>query len=201
MEGLGEIALIRKPATLRMLDKQIDPPVYQIEFSNQSTDHRHFVNWISDRLSVSYNDAETLIKSYIQHMVFGLQDSGSMPWKNLGEWVQDQAGNIYFQGRSITLPGQISLRAEKLIRGNSDHKVLIGEQTYSGERLHALLEMNKKKFKKDHSKFVLAGSILVAVILVLYCLVSIPGFSKFHQFHSKLNTDKNLDTYKIINAE
>jgi hypothetical protein len=95
MEGLGEIALIRKPATLRMLDKQIDPPVYQIEFSNQSTDHRHFVNWISVRLSVSYNDAETLIKSYIQHMVFGLQDSGSIPWKNLGEWVRDQAGNIF----------------------------------------------------------------------------------------------------------
>jgi hypothetical protein len=201
MEGLGEIMLVRKAATLRMLDKQIDPPVYHIEFSHQCTENSHFVNWISERLSISCNDAESILKNYTQYLLLRLQDSGRVQWKNLGEWLQDQAGNIYFQGQQITLPGQISLTAEKLMRGNADHKVLIGDETYSGERLHALLEKNKKKLTQSHSTLLIAGSIIVAAILVLYCLVGIPGFTISHQMHSKLNAKKNQETYTIINAE
>lgn len=201
LEEIGEIVLKRKSASLQMLEKQIAPPEYTVEFLNQSSENIHFVTWISDRLSVSNDAACTLLKQYILDLKNLIITNGRLEWKHLGEWMADSSGYIYFNGFKLSVPGHEVLSAKKLIRAKSTHEVLIGDQTYSGESLLKLLGKNKKNVSKSRLALVITALIVAAAAVVLFCLIYIPDFRFFHQAQSSLKPKQHLETYKLINAE
>jgi len=201
LSGIGEIILKINPATLRMLDKEISPPTYHFEFSSLSGDDRHLISWLSNRLSVSLDKAEYFAKDYINNIKRIVIDNGRYEWKHIGEWMSDSSGLLTFTGFDISLHGQDVIPAEKLIRNQPSHKVLIGDQIYSGDQVHQLLEKNKKRSFKIQYYIVLASFIILTLSVALFCLINIPGFRFFHQAHSKLKVKPNMETYQIINSD
>jgi hypothetical protein len=201
MGDLGEIVLKKKAATLRMLDKQIEPPAYHLEFVHSTPNMVDFITWLSARLSISYQDVEMSINIYIQYLKQVLDKDGKLHWNQMGDWVINDSGQIVFRGSFEMIAGYDTLSAEKLIRENAGHQVLIGDRTYSGEQLQHLLQQNKKKPLKNITIIVAAAITIAAFFVILFSFITKPGFKYHHQYQMKIDPKGPQETYKLISAD
>lgn len=197
---LGQIMINKKSAFLKVLDKKIDPPVYEVEFISNAADTNQFISWLADRLSVSIEDAEAALKKYIHYLKQILHKEGQLEWKHMGVWIINESAQIVFKVGDLAVPVNATLSAEKLIRENVAHEVLIGDRTYSGEQLAELLGKNKKKSLQNNIS-VAAAFIGAAIIIVIFSMILIPGFMQSHQRQIKLMPQPATETYTIINAD
>lgn len=201
MGDLGEIRLSQKSAILHVLDKQITPTTFNIVYSDVNTNTDAFIDWLAFRLSVSTESAGALFVNYTDYLKKTLDEGATIEWKKIGEWGKDNNGHIYFNAASVRQLTEKMLPAEKLIRNNPQHEVLVGDRTYSGEQLQELLDKNKTKPVKNEIRMAAVLSLAVAILCMLFSFIFIPGFNAAHQHQFKFVPKQSPKTYSIIKAD
>ena len=199
--ALGMIEFTRQNAVLQMLDKQIRSPFHKVEYTPLSSDISPLLQWIARHLSVSLHEAESYLEQYIDTLKQHVTNTGKAVWKDLGEWELNESGALYFRVADLSVPEVQTIPAEKRIRAQATHEVLIGDQTYSGDALHQLLDNQKNKIKISRYVTYVTIVITTAAVLITACLFIIPSMRHTHQKQMKLDINIPSETYKIIQAD
>jgi hypothetical protein len=164
--SVGSITLVQQPAQLNIADKVILPPAFVAEIGQEEhiPDHQLFF------LSAALQEERAAV---IQQL------------NALGERLREriQAGGFYWKGigliRESREPMRLSLSAlspvpaERVLRPDAEHNVLVGDQQLTSTQLTALKEEVEEVTEKERSVFVIVGWVvlflsILYIIFVLY---------------------------------
>jgi hypothetical protein len=157
--NIGTFEIVQHPAQLNVADKLIAPPVYTTRHigSNDVPEHQfHFFA------------SAGLAKEELAHelFVFGERlkrrvQNAPFHWKGFGT-LDYTSSELSFQPDEIWLEGLQSVPANKVLRENAQHNMLVGDQEMTSQQVTDVL--NQAEYKRPW--FIVAGWVLLIVALV-----------------------------------
>jgi hypothetical protein len=134
--GLGTICMESQPASIDASTRSILPPAYRFRFDKffDSPDKNLFA-YLSAQQNISDYEA---LRQY-NDFAFSLRDRlnyfREAPWEGLGILKKDDMGDIYFE-TSILNPFFLQpVHAEKVVRANAKHMLLVGDRERSNSEM------------------------------------------------------------------
>lgn len=146
LPGIGVFSIQRNPAVANFIDKQIQPPAYEITFNEQAQDFssKRIFFWLAEKLNIS--DGEAVVR--FNDFVFGLKkkiaEGTAIDWKGVGT-ISKGTNKLFFTPVSLlSIEGPVE--AQKMIREHAEHTVLVGErERTSAEMTEFLNDPGEKK--------------------------------------------------------
>jgi hypothetical protein len=165
--SLGSFRLIELPATLDFADRFIYPPTCQVGFFEKEELDEDQIIFISESLGVDTDNAERQLLELGQHLKNKIQQS-AFNLKGLGrlEYLNEKFVFHPYE-KSLLLP----VTANKVIRENTHHAVLVGEQEMQSNNMHEVRHIRAKE---------IPVYILIALIILILAVVFIA-----YRFYSK----------------
>jgi hypothetical protein len=193
----GSIQMNRHAAQLMILDKKISPAYYSVEFRQNDEHSTHLIEWLAGQLDTSAELASLTLKDYISKIKETLKQSGHLEWGSLGTLKQNVSGEIIFDTTPLIPVGQSVVVAEKIVKEDREHVVLIGDRTYSGEALQELLAPVKKNQYLVQYKFALIIFFITA-LATIYLFYSRKNFFEKNQLQLPLTPNEAPASYSIL---
>jgi hypothetical protein len=164
---LGSFKLMELPATLDFADRLIYPPAQQVNFFEKEERDEDQIIFISESIGVDTDNAERQLLELGQHLKNKIQQS-AFNLKGLGrlEYL-DEKFVFHPYEKSLLLP----VTANKVIRENTHHAVLVGEQEMQSNNMHEVRHIRAKQ---------IPVYILIALIILILAIVFIA-----YRFYSK----------------
>ncbi len=164
---MGSFKLIELPATLDFADRLIYPPAQQVNFFEKEERDEDQIIFISESIGVDTDNAERQLLELGQHLKNKIQQS-AFNLKGLGrlEYL-DEKFVFHPYEKSLLLP----VTANKVIRENTHHAVLVGEQEMQSNNMHEVRHIRAKQ---------IPVYILIALIILILAIVFIA-----YRFYSK----------------
>lgn len=197
---LGTLVLTRHTAQLNMIDQMIEPGAYKVELRMNESDSRHLTEWLATHLNRSADEVVLILKDYVIKIKEHLNNAENLIWGNLGVMEKAESGHFIFQGNVLKPIGYESFHAGKVIRTNSELKVLAGDHTYVGRDLVELLRNTKRK-KVSKKGQLTAISFILCFIIIIYALLVNKDIREKHQQHFNLNSKEAPKTYTILSSD
>lgn len=136
LPGIGTISLLQKSPQLDFGNKELSPRSYYfaIESANDQPSKRLF-DWLSSAIGITEWDAIKLINDFSSALKKKLSESGEVNWENVGTIRRDDKGQLMLDSQTIELQSERPVPAEKVIRENVQHTLLVGEQEKSSAEM------------------------------------------------------------------
>ncbi len=157
--SLGSFKLIEIPATLDFADRLILPPAHQVGFFEKEERDEDQIIYISEILRVDTNNAERQLvelgqqlKNKIQQSAFSLKGLGTLQY-------QDEKFVFHAHEKNLLFP----VTANKVIRENAHHAVLVGEQEMLSNNMHEVRHITSKR-----TPSVLLIALIILILAVLF---------------------------------
>ena len=199
LPGLGMLAIKRQSALLNRVDKKIYPSDYSVEYVAGEGELHHIAQWLELHLNTSADEATDLLKDYTEKIKGYLIEGNSLTWGNIGVFERDENGQYTFRANKFSFLGEVFVQADKVIRANPEHKVLIGDRTYEGEGLATLLSNSKNKVKINYWPYIV---IAFSLLLIFYLMLINNDMMEKHQQQFKLELKSVPETYiKLLSDE
>ena len=124
---VGQFELVSKPAALDIADRLIYFKSYAAHFKQEDGVEAHQLHY----LALSAQTDETIVSEQLQ--AFGTQlkqhiQAQGFEWKGIGRLEWSGTNGIAFQPSAIQVAGWQPVPANKVLRENVPHTVLVGEQ-------------------------------------------------------------------------
>jgi hypothetical protein len=200
LPDLGLMVLSKQPARLNILDKNIAPGFFLIEFRYDSTSPDHFIDWLSAELNATRQDVAANLIGYVSKIKDALNTAGSFRWGSLGVLEKDEAGRFVFNAGVIQPDGYSVIHAEKFIKKNTDHRVLVGDRIFSESDIKNLLTDKRSKVKG----YWMALSLVVILMLLTgigIIAINQKAFFFKHQHQLHIKSKPAPATYINLNSE
>jgi hypothetical protein len=170
---VGSFEIKTRNAELNVADKQIAAPIFITEFSSVDAVSEHQYNFFSTSLHLDKSSIANELISFGEKLKEKLS-GGPFMWKGLGT-LKQRTGQIVFEAEEITLACLNPVAAEKVIRQNASHTVLVGEREHSSEEMTERLQATPST---ETSYLHLTGWIvLVLAILAIIYFIYTGSFS------------------------
>ncbi len=165
--SLGSFQLIELPATLDFADRLIYPPAHKVNFFEKEERDEDQIIFISESIGIDTDNAERQLLEWGQQLKNKIQQS-AFNLKGLGrlEYL-DEKFVLHPYEKSLLLP----VTANKIIRENTHHAVLVGEQEMQSNNMHEVRHIRAKQ---------IPVYILIALIILILAIVFIA-----YRFYSK----------------
>ena len=162
---MGTIQLVQQPPQLNVADKIIQPPSYAAELKDDETVSEHQLNFLSaalqqERESIhhSLNDLGLRLKEKVQGEGFN--------WNGIGT-IRSSGGVV-----SVPVDGLEPLPAERVLRQDAEHTVLVGDHEMTSTQIAGMRE-GEAAGKRKRSIWMIIGWIvliisILAIVFVLY---------------------------------
>ena len=200
LPDMGTIVLRKQSAQLNPLEKKINPPTYILELNSSEIEIGELTEWLAMHLHTTSDEAFYTLKNYVQKIKDHLTHTDTFNWGALGLIGKTESGQFTFTGNELISQGHKTLQAEKVIRTNPEHEVLIGDRTYAGENLAQLLKSSKKEKMKSRD-YLPALGIIFFLLIIMYLFISDKYMFERHQQQFKLNVKTPPDTYIILSSD
>lgn len=161
--SVGTIQLVQQPAQLNVADKLILPPSYNAEFRNEDHVPDHQLNFLASLLN---KERENIHQSLCEfgHRLKERMNGEGFEWKGIGVIHTSNEGSTVFPGEGLE-----PVVAEKVIRQDAEHRVLVGDQQMTSTQIAGLREEvveNKRSVLIIIGWIVLAMSILYIIFIL-----------------------------------
>lgn len=137
LPGLGTIWMESIPATIDASTRSILPPTYQFRFDKFSdSPDKDLFTYLSTQQSISDYEALRQYNDFAYSLRDHLNYSREASWEGLGTLVKNDLGEIYFES---SMPNPTFLQpvpAEKVVRANAKHMLLVGDQERSSNEMN-----------------------------------------------------------------
>jgi len=184
---VGTFELQHQPATLNFADRLIYSPVAQVIFNEHLEVPEEQLLFLSDELNTGRDEAEKALVFFGKGIKKGLAHR-PFTWNGFGELSWQNDGLVFNSfGTSPLLP----VAANKIIRENAHHGILVGEKEMSSSDTSYIGEQQKTA----RSYAVIIGWVvaLLALAFIIYWLY----ISNFHPFSSGLQ--QKITAFSFIN--
>ena len=166
---VGSVKLQREPARHDVAEKLIYPPLYSIKFDRSENVKKHQLEYIAVESGSDLNAVEHKLQKLGKEFRTEVQLK-SFSWNKIGLFTDRNATALSFQPTAIVIEVLQPIVANKVIRGNAQHTVLIGEnEMLKGGILDEIIAPVKRK------KYVLLIGwmlVLLAIAFIVFYLYS-----------------------------
>lgn len=163
---MGTITLVHQPAQLNIADKLILPPAFVAEIGEDETvsDHQLFY------LSAALQEEGAVVLQQLARLGERLKEriqAGGFYWKGIG-LIREKR-----EPMRLALPALGPVPAERVLRPDAEHNVLVGDQHLTSTQMTALKEEVDVAAGKERSVWVIVGWVVLFlavlyIVLVLY---------------------------------
>jgi len=134
--GLGTICMESQPASIDASTRSILPPAYRFRFDKFSdSPDKNLFNYLSAQQHISDYEALRQYNDFAYSLRDRLNYFREAPWEGLGVLKKDDMGEIHFES-SILNPFFLQpVPAEKVVRANAKHMLLVGDRQRSNSEM------------------------------------------------------------------
>lgn len=139
---LGTLVLKEQPASLEIAEKIIHPPGYTITLNQSNSADDHQLKYLSGNLGYEYSVVQNNLSEFGKNIAGSLHTEDFF-WRGIGKF-RSIDGSIIFEptsGSHLLQP----VSAQKVIRENVQHKVLVGDSTITSHQIDNAGYYKKKK--------------------------------------------------------
>jgi hypothetical protein len=168
---IGTFEIVQQSPQLSIADKLFTPPFFTIRYLQQDAVPEHQFNFFSwsdpskkEILKEELFNFGAELKSRIRETPF--------QWNGFGT-LRYASDELVFEPRSIELESLQRVPAEKVIRYNAEHSMLVGDQQMTRQQVTRVLH---KKSSRWPSAIVVGWIILVLAVLAIIILLYLEKF-------------------------
>lgn len=170
LPGIGTFALIPKNAVSDFAERAIQSPGWNVLFRQEAeagnVNTNSFYQYVAQQLQSSPEESKKKFDDFCADTTLRLQDGNDISWDGLGTMSSDN-GHITFKPLPSLLSPFSSVTANKVIRQNASHAVLVGEKETT--TLDMLEQLNaKEKSASVTKKIIISILIIGAVAAAIY---------------------------------
>ena len=138
--GLGTIYVERIPAQTDFVNKQILPPSYHYRFDKFfDSPHKDFFTFLAARKNMAEYEAIGFYSDWALDFRNRIRNNEVIEWEGVGTLAQDSSGEVMFHAQSA-LPSYLKpVYAERVIRNNAQHTMLVGDKETTNVEMTELL--------------------------------------------------------------
>ena len=167
---VGRLRFVQQPAVLNIADKTIEPPSYGLEV--ERTEHISDHQWLF--LQQATNANAGTVQRNLQEFGDAVKNkitNGGFDWEGLGV-LKDDAQNLV-----VNVAALQPVIAEKVIRQNAAHSILIGDRETTSAQLLEQPEEAPLHVKRRAASIVIGWVILILALLAIGVLLYIGKFN------------------------
>jgi len=168
LPGIGSFSLLRISAQSDFATRKILAPNYTISFSKEKdSPSREMFNYISRKKNILEWEAVRLVNEFSFELNSKLKKGEKVQWQGVGFLETGSAGQLLFEPERIKYSFIPAVQAERVIRKENDHSVLVGEQEMHKSEMQEWLE-HEAYVEEKAGWWIPAAIIGAAVLLVLF---------------------------------
>jgi len=138
--GLGAIYVERIPAQSDFVNKQLLPPAYHFRFNKYSdAPGKDFFAWLALQEKVTDYDAIKMYNEWAMDFRNKIDEGQPAGWKGVGSLVRNSSGEIIFEPETSLNAFLEPVPAERIIRNNIHHMMLVGDRERSSDEMTGFL--------------------------------------------------------------
>ncbi|KYP14932.1 hypothetical protein [Flavihumibacter sp. CACIAM 22H1] len=163
--GLGTLHMERLPARTDFVNTRILSPVYRFRFDQYfDAPDKDLFGYLSSRLGVPDFEAIKWYNEFAYSLRAKIRANEVANWPGLGNFMADEKGEISFETAvpGFELPAPVT--ANRVIRENSDHAVLVGDRELNSADL---TEQEEVAIYVERGSWWIAALILAAIAISL----------------------------------
>jgi len=163
---IGTLEIVQEAPRLDVADKQMQPPRYRLQLLSETGVSDHQQRYFSQLhpSAGSLDDYGNQVRNALQSSPYSISGMGTL---------RLSGGNIVFDPFDIHPASLEPVPAEKVIRRDVKHAMLVGDREMTGEQVSEW-----RKAKKRMPSYVLAGWILLGLALIaIIVLLALGKFS------------------------
>ncbi|HEY2349487.1 MAG TPA: hypothetical protein VGH64_10735 [Puia sp.] len=167
--GLGTICMESQAATIDASTRTIHPPVYRFRFDKffDSPDKDLFA-YLSAQQKISDYEALRQYNDFAYSLRDRLNYFREAPWEGLGTLKKDDMGDIHFESSILNPSFLQQVPAEKVIRTNAKHMLLVGDRERSSREMSDWFAEEPIHGNKLWWLVALVGGIAAALIIMFH---------------------------------
>jgi CCDC81-like prokaryotic HU domain 1 len=161
LPGIGNFIVEIIPAHIDIANRTILPSSTEIKFSNEKLPaEKFFFNFLARELSTDELQAVRMFTDFTSHLQSDLQENKPVVLKGIGELKKETTNVINFQ--SEILPQYYpALTAERVIRKNATHTIMVGEQEKTSDEMQTALNLQEEFIREE--RWWIPAAILAAI--------------------------------------
>ncbi len=187
--GLGTIYVERTPAQSDFVNKQIIPPSYHYRFDRYfDSPDKEFFHFLASRKNIAEYEAIRWYNDWAADLRETVRNNQPVELPEVGRIMQDETGEIHFEPFANIASGLEPVAAERLIRINATHQMIVGEKETTSAEMSRYYEEQKVVEKESWW--------IYALIIGAISLIAI-----FFHFYKHGNSVESTGNYRSINTE
>jgi len=134
--GLGTICMESLPASIDASTRTILPPTYRFRFDKFfDLPDKDLFTYLSTQQNISDYEALRQYNDFAYSLRDKLNYFREAPWEGLGILKKDDTGEIHFESSLLNPAFLQPVPAEKVVRANAKHMMLVGDRERSNREM------------------------------------------------------------------
>jgi hypothetical protein len=177
LPGIGTLVVEKKPASLDVADKVINPQAYSIILQGSgNTPAKKFFHWLGSKLGITDRDAVIRFNDFLFDLKKELSSHNKLQWSGVGTISKAPGGDIKLEPSLENHSPASPVAAIKVLRENAEHMVRVGEEERSSVEMKEILHHTDEGRKKTWL-WTVALILLIAAIIFVGYYFSVNGFN------------------------
>ena len=178
LPGIGTIVLRTHPAESEFVNRSFRPPSYTFSFEKvNNASSEKLISWIAKAENVDVREAELQLNDFLSHLKHRLESGKKAIWNGVGTFHKDDTGEINFEATKNELPFLEEVVAEKVLRENAEHTMLVGEIEKTSTQMTEILSGDFPTRPRQSRWWVWPLATIVIILLFLGWYFSQHGIS------------------------
>ena len=196
--GLGALSTVRIPAVIDFTNKQLFPPVQDIQFKANNSDSTPEQSSYIARLSgMNSEGVDNALKLLGEELKTRLMNERKLEWLNVGSFSVSDEGEIGFTPKTVRTDFFPPVHYAHVLRADAEISIKVGEDEKTNTDMEVFFE--DQRADAINKKWQKAATVLVFIAAIL--LVSRFMFGSFDLRASRynpLNFITPKETYRVI---
>jgi hypothetical protein len=144
LPDIGNFNVETIPAQIDIANRTILPSSTQIKFSNEKLPaEKFFYNFLARELNIDETHAVRAFTDFTAQLQSDLQKNKPVVLKGIGELKKQTTNVINFQSEKLP-QYYLALTAERVIRKNATHTIMVGEQEKTSDEMQTALNLQEE---------------------------------------------------------
>ncbi|HEY9362171.1 MAG TPA: hypothetical protein VIQ00_02835 [Chitinophagaceae bacterium] len=198
LPGIGSLIVLRQPAQSDFFNKAFSAPAFSFAFDQkQDASSKKLFSWLSTLLGCTDDEAIKKINDFCIDLKSRLHEQRSIQWSGVGSFKTDEEGNISFEPETKRFFFEKDIIAEKVLRANPEHRMMVGEVEKTSSQMTELLSQPEEIKRSNWWVWPLIIGIIAITFIGWY--FSTHGLqTNSSGLQHKVNTEQGGPTYKLL---
>jgi hypothetical protein len=167
--GIGTIYVERTPAQSDFVNRQLLPPSYHYRFDKYSdAPARDFFLFLSKRKQVEEYEAIRQYNEWAQQFREAIGNEEGSALEGIGILKRDNSGEIKFEALASPRSFDVPVAAERVIRSNVSHHMLVGDKETTSVAMSDLLHDEGKAKKTSWWIYLVIIAVILGIAAMIY---------------------------------